>query len=190
MASRSGLVVIDMLNRYEHEDADALIESVRETLPAMRAAIGRARENDVPIVYVNDHYGDWSAGSSELCERALRGPHGPLVEPVLPPPRAALITKARHSIFYETPLDYLLKSQGIERLVLIGQVTEQCVLYSALDAYVRHYQVTVPRDAVAHIHDDLAAAALRMMQINMRAEVGDAEELFSGQEPFTAPSRG
>jgi nicotinamidase-related amidase len=42
---------------------------------------------------------------------------------------------------------------------------------SALDAYIRHFDVVVPRDAVAHIHEDLAQAALRMMEINMRAEV-------------------
>jgi hypothetical protein len=34
--------------------------------------------------------------------------------------------------------------------------------------------VVVPRDCVAHIHDDLADAALRMMQVNMRAEVTDS----------------
>ena len=57
------------------------------------------------------------------------------------------------------------------RLILIGQVTEQCILYSALDAYVRHYEIVVPSNAVAHIHHDLAGAALRMMQLNMSAHV-------------------
>jgi nicotinamidase-related amidase len=55
--------------------------------------------------------------------------------------------------------------------VLVGQVTEQCILYSALDAYVRHLRVTVPPDGVAHIHQDLADAALKMMERNMRAEL-------------------
>ena len=58
--------------------------------------------------------------------------------------------------------------------MLVGQVTEQCILYSALDAYVRHFAVAVPRDAVAHIHEELADAALRMMERNMSADVGDA----------------
>jgi len=55
------------------------------------------------------------------------------------------VIKARHSIFYSTPLEYLLGQEGIDHLVLAGQVTEQCILYSALDAYVRHHHVTVPR---------------------------------------------
>jgi nicotinamidase-related amidase len=54
---------------------------------------------------------------------------------------------------------------------LTGQVTEQCILYSALDAYVRHYSVVVPKDAVAHIDAGLGAAALAMMERNMSAEI-------------------
>jgi len=64
----------------------------------------------------------------------------------------------------------------VTRLTLIGQVTEQCILYSALDAYIRHLEVGVPRDAVAHIHQDLADAALRMMQRNMDADVSPARD--------------
>ena len=60
--------------------------------------------------------------------------------------------------------------------MLVGQVTEQCILYSALDAYVRHFRVAVQCDAVAAIHDDLADAALRMMERNMRADVSRAED--------------
>jgi nicotinamidase-related amidase len=60
--------------------------------------------------------------------------------------------------------------------VLVGQVTEQCILYSALDAYVRHFAVAVARDAVAHINEDFADAALRMMERNMRADVAAAAE--------------
>ena len=71
-------------------------------------------------------------------------------------------------------IEYILRQEEIDRVVLTGQVTEQCILYSALDAYVRHFGVVVPRDACAPIHDDLAEAALRMMQINMSAEVVDA----------------
>ena len=60
--------------------------------------------------------------------------------------------------------------------MLTGQVTEQCILYSALDAYIRHLEVAVPTDAVAHIHEDLAEGALRMMEVNMDVELCRAED--------------
>jgi nicotinamidase-related amidase len=173
----TALVVVDMLNTYEHEDAETLTRSVREVLPNIVDLIERATDDDdVEVVYVNDLYGHWNAGRAELLERVMEGSYRELVEPIAPAEDALFVVKARHSIFYETPLEYMLRQQGIEKLVLVGQVTEQCILYSALDAYIRHMEVVVPRDAVAHIHEDLADAALRMMEVNMRAEVVPAAD--------------
>jgi len=174
---RPALLVIDMLNPYEHEDADPLKESVRECLPAMEALIERARGSELLTVYVNDNHGDWAAARDELSERAMAGAAADLVEPILPPPDLPFIVKARHSVFYETQLEYLLRQEEVDRVLLTGQVTEQCILYSALDAYVRHFDVTVVTDAVAHIDPDLAQAALRMMERNMSAELIEAGTL-------------
>jgi nicotinamidase-related amidase len=127
----TALIVIDMLNRYEHEDAEPLVRAVAATVDPISALIARARENDVPVVYVNDNYEDWAAGRTELCARALEGVHRELIEPLLPPAGSAFLTKARHSIFYETQLEYVLRALGVSRVVLTGQVTEQCILYSA-----------------------------------------------------------
>jgi nicotinamidase-related amidase len=99
------------------------------------------------------------------------------VEPLLPPDSADFVMKARHTIFYMTPLEYLLGQKDIDRVILTGQVTEQCILYSALDAYVRHFEVVVPRDGVAHIHENLATAAVEMMERNMGAEITSCSEI-------------
>ncbi|HET8978682.1 MAG TPA: isochorismatase family cysteine hydrolase [Solirubrobacteraceae bacterium] len=170
----SAIIVIDMLNRYEHEDAEPLRESVRQIVPHLSSLIHQARERDLPVVYVNDNHQDWTAGRRELVQKALEGADPGLVEPIVPPDDAPFVVKARHSVFYGTQLEYMLRHLDVDRLVLTGQVTEQCILYSALDAYVRHFSVVVAPDACAHIDADLAQAALRMMESNMRAEILDA----------------
>ncbi len=71
--------------------------------------------------------------------------------------------------------------------MLVGQVTEQCILYSALDAYVRRLRVTVPRDGVAHIDERLAGAALEMMQRNMDAELTACAECELGKAGEASP---
>jgi nicotinamidase-related amidase len=167
----AALIVVDMLNPYEHEDAEPLTGSVSRMLEELRALITAAREEGLRIVYVNDNHGDWTAGPKDIAQRALVGARPELVEPVLPPEDAPFIVKARHSIFYETLLEYLLQREQISRLVLAGQVTEQCILYSALDGYVRHFEVVIPTDAVAHIDEQLAQAALGMMETNMHAQL-------------------
>ena len=176
-ASDAALVVIDMLNPYEHDDADTLAGSVAAIVEPLAELIGRAREAPtVDVIYVNDNYENFAATREELVCRALDGRRPDLVEPVLPPADCAFLQKVRHSVFYGTALDHLLRRREIGKLILVGQVTEQCVLYSALDAYVRHYELCIPSDAVAAIDPDLGAAALRMMERNMRAEVVEAAQ--------------
>ena len=178
------LIVTDMLNTYEHEDADRLADSVADTIEPIRSLIAAAHERELPLIYVNDNYGDWNSSSEELAKRAMEGEHPELVEPILPPDGSMFVIKARHTIFYETPLNYLLTQLDVGSIVLTGQVTEQCILYSALDAYVRHVDVAVPPDAVAHIHEDLADAAVQMMERNMRARLtpsSEPGELFRGE---------
>jgi nicotinamidase-related amidase len=167
----SALVVVDMLNAYGHSEADRLAERVGRALPGIGTLLERAGEAELPVIYVNDNYDDWHTSAEELAEKAMEGAHPELVEPVLPAEGHSFVIKARHSVFYETPLEYLLDQRGVDRLILTGQVTEQCILYSALDAHVRHFRVVVPTDAVAAIYDHLAEAALEMMERNLSAEL-------------------
>jgi nicotinamidase-related amidase len=160
-----------MLNSYEHEDAEELTKSVERVVEPVSALIARAGDEGVEVIYVNDNYGNWNSSREELGRRAMDGARPDLVEPLLPPDGADFVIKARHTIFYMTPLEYLLGQKEIGHVVLAGQVTEQCILYSALDAYVRHLDVSIPRDGVAHIHEELAEAALQMMERNMSAEL-------------------
>jgi nicotinamidase-related amidase len=122
------------------------------------------------------HRGDSGATALVVVDMLNPYEHPELVEPVLPRDGHSFVIKARHGVFYETPLEYLLDQMGVDRLVLAGQVTEQCVLYSALDAYARHFRVVVPTDAVAAIYDRLAEAALEMMERNLSAELCTASE--------------
>jgi nicotinamidase-related amidase len=172
--ARAGLIVTDMLNRYDHEDAGKLRESARTVVPVLRDLIDEWRRRDDFLVFVNDNHGDWTAGRGALTRKALEGESPELVEPIAPDRHTPFLVKARHSAFYATQLEHLLHEEGVDRIVVTGQVTEQCVLYTALDAYIRGLGVTIPRDAVAHIHQDLAEAALRMMETNMRADIVDA----------------
>ena len=178
---RTALIVTDMLNKYEHEDADKLVASVEKVLPQVVELRDRATEAGALIMYVNDNHGEWEASRDGLVQSALEGARRDLVEPILPREDDLFLSKTRHSIFYSSPVEHILAQEDVDHVVICGQVTEQCILYSALDAYLRHLDVTVPRDAVAHIFEDLADASLTMMERNMHAEVCPAEDCRLGE---------
>src|SRR3982074_1932361 len=72
-AMGAALIVIDMLNHYEHEDAEPLMASVADALPTLRELIDKASGAGLLTVYVNDNHGDWSAGREKIVKRALEG---------------------------------------------------------------------------------------------------------------------
>ncbi len=177
----TAVLVIDMMNAYQHPDAELLIPNVAEIVEPVSGLIAAALErDDVDLIYVNDNYGDFTAQPDDLVRAALEGARPDLVKPVAPRPDSRFLTKVRHSVFYATALEYLLSRLGAKRLIFVGQVTEQCVLYSALDAYVRHFEVVVPRDGVAHIDPELGAAALKMMESNMDASIVSVGDCLPG----------
>jgi nicotinamidase-related amidase len=173
--SDTAVLVIDMMNSYQHPDADDLTPNVDKIIGPLTDLVGRARDSGhIDLVYVNDNYGNFTAQFSDIVHAACNGARPDLVDPIVPTQNSRVVTKVRHSAFYSTPVAYLLNRLGTKRLVLTGQVTEQCILYTALDAYVRHFQVVIPTDAVAHIDAELGAAACKMMERNMSAELTTA----------------
>jgi nicotinamidase-related amidase len=171
------LLVIDMLNTYRHADAEKLTPHVAEIIDPLAGLLSEAsKREDVDLIYVNDNYGDFTAQFSDIVRSALNGERPDLVEPIAPETGCRVLTKVRHSAFYATSLGYLLGQLQPQRVIITGQVTEQCILYTALDAYVRHFQVVVPPDAVAHIDPELRDAALTMMNRNMSAEIIPAKQ--------------
>jgi nicotinamidase-related amidase len=179
VATDTALIVIDMLNPYDHEDAEVLTKNVEPIVPTLARLIADANEHDIELIYVNDNYGDFAATRDDLIRAAQDGRRPNLIEPIVPPKDVAFLQKARHSAFYSTALDHLLRQHSIGTILLTGQVTEQCILYTALDAYIRHFDIGVVRDAVAHIDEQLGDAALQMMQRNMRVDVIDAADVIS-----------
>jgi nicotinamidase-related amidase len=164
-------LVIDMLSDYAFPDAERLADAAVSVV----AGIGRARDaadrSNVPVAYANDLHDQWDCSPEQICARALQGHRPDLVRPLLPRPGDAFLRKGQHSAFYGTPLAHLLHEKEITDVVLCGQVTEQCVLYTALDTHVRHYGITVLDDAVLSLDHDLGAAALHVMEQNMGAQI-------------------
>jgi nicotinamidase-related amidase len=103
--SATALIVIDMINTYQHADADALMPSVRAALPGLERLLGRARDTNTLTIYVNDTFGSWTSNSDELIRRVLAGPHADLVKPIVPDDESLFVVKVRHSIFFQTPLE-------------------------------------------------------------------------------------
>ena len=166
---RAALLIIDMINCFDFEEAEQAIDQAVRAAEVIKRLSSKARAADCPVIYVNDHFGEWHSERSKLIERAADNPVTPLLAPQ---EDDYFIIKPQFSGFYATSLQVLLPKLGVDRLILTGIATEVCVLFTAADAHMRDYPLWVPSDAVASVNPDRGKAALAIMQATMRAEIG------------------
>jgi nicotinamidase-related amidase len=173
------VLLVDVINHMRFPGGAELAANAKPAagaIAALRRAAHRAR---VPIVYANDNFGDWSATSADLVrECSKRGdPGASFTRKVRPTRGDCFVLKARNSAFYCTSLEPLLESVGAKTLVLAGLTADNCVLFTAHDAYLRGYRVIVATDAVASQHQGSTERALQQMKTSLKARLLRVSEL-------------
>ena len=93
-----------------------------------------------------------------------------LVDILAPEEGDYTILKPRHSAFYGTPLMFLLQELQTESLIVTGIAADNCVLFTAGDAYVRQYQVWIPSNCIASENDADRRWSLQHMRRVLKAE--------------------
>lgn len=176
MSVRSVLVIVDMLTSWDYDGAEETASGASEVIEAINH-VRSQKGGELRVAFANDLDGGFHGSREKAFEIAMGGRYPHLVEPLEPAPDEDFIHKGQHSAFYGTPLAHLLDVLEIERVILTGQVTEQCVLYTALDAHVRGYEVVVVTDAVLSQEAHLGEAALEMIESNMGGTLVTSEEL-------------
>lgn len=175
--SETVLLVIDLISDFSFDDGEKLARAAQRIANNVANLCRRARKAGVPIIYVNDSGGRWRSDRSELLERCCHAQSlgRTIVQRLEPADRDYFIFKPKHSGFFATPLDALLEHLGARTLILTGITIEQCVLFTAMDAYVRNYELVVPRDAVAGLK--LRNQALQILGEVLKASIIDAASL-------------
>jgi len=81
------------------------------------------------------------------------------------------IYKRRYSAFFGTDLDLTLRELGVTEVELVGVCTQICVLYTAADARMLNYDVTVRRNCVASFDPQAHEFALKEMEKTLGVKV-------------------
>jgi nicotinamidase-related amidase len=130
-------------------------------------------------VYVNDNFGKWRSSFAGLLSYCTR-PEAPgrrVVSALTPQEDDYFVLKPKHSGFYQTPLEILLTKRGTKAAIITGLTTNNCVLFTASDAYMRDLQLRVPRDCVAAASMTAHNSALEHIETVLKANVAVAAEM-------------
>jgi nicotinamidase-related amidase len=159
------LVVVDMISTWDFPDADKLAPAAVAMAPRLGALKRRCVRAGVPVIYVNDNRGRWRSEFSELVRVSIAESEAgaAIARSIVPTDEDYSVLKPKHSAFYATPLDLLLRHLQADRLLVTGVASDQCILISATGARIRDYDVIVPGDCVAAQTPARNARALRQL---------------------------
>lgn len=149
--SETALLIIDLITDFGFEDGRRIAAAA---IPAARRIAHlrhRARQSGVATIFVNDNQQHWKCDFREMVVRCghPRSLGAPIVKLLQPTADDYFVLKPTHAGFYGTTLERLLQELRVKGLIMTGISAHQCVLFTANEAYLREFELIIPRDCIA-----------------------------------------
>ncbi len=197
----TALVVIDVQNDFCHDEGHYArygkdLASIQAIIPGVVRFVSRAQALGVRTFFVRqttlpNGRSDSPAWLRFKCrdgkspDYTLRGSWGwQLVDGLTVGPNDWEIEKFRPDVFVGTPIDGLLRANGIESVVMLGTITEGCVESSVRGASYHDYYVVIARDLVASPNRVQHEGAMRLFEA--RYPLATADEILAVWEKPSA----
>ena len=177
--SNTVLLLIDVINAFDFPEGDQLLELAMPVGRNIAELKQRAKAAKIPVIYVNDNFGRWQSDFNKIVAHCTKedAKGKSFVELLLPGDDDYFVLKPKHSGFYSTTLDLLLTHLSAKNLILTGIAGNNCVLFTANDAYMRDFKLFVPADCVVSNTEDENEHALKQMETVLKADTTVSKEL-------------
>jgi nicotinamidase-related amidase len=167
------LLLVDFINPLDFPGGNKLAPPAVAAARATAKLKSRLASEGVPTIYANDNYGVWQSDFHSLVSACLsiEGAPAEIARLLYPQAQDLTILKPRHSAFYASPLELLLKEMHTSELVICGLAADMCVQLTAAEAFLREYQVWVPSDCTAAETETAKKNALAYMATVLKCDV-------------------
>jgi len=169
----NALIIIDMLNDFMRPQGTLYIGNhVQSLIRFCKELVVQKRKEQYTIIYSCDTHWEKDEEFKLFQPHAVRGSWGQqIIEELAPQQDDFIIPKRRFSAFFGTELDLLLREKKVERIEIVGVMTNICVLYTAAWAQMLHYQVATYRQGVTSSDLQAHEFALKEMKNNLGVEI-------------------
>jgi len=172
------LLLIDVINDFDFPEAEQLLDYARPMAQNLLRLKRRAQKAGVPVIYVNDNFGRWKSDFRRTVDHCTRRGRGRAIVKLLrPDENDYFVLKPKHSGFFSTTLETLLRYLETQSLILTGIAGNFCVLFTANDAYMRDFNLFVPRDCTVSNTKKENESALRLMQKFLKADTRPSSKI-------------
>jgi nicotinamidase-related amidase len=184
------LLLIDVINDFDFPEADQLLKYARPMARNILRLKRRAQKTGVPVIYVNDNFGRWRSDFRHTVDYCARHGHGrEIVKLLLPEDSDYFVLKPKHSGFFSTTLETLLRYLETQALIITGIAGNFCVLFTANDAYMRDFNLFVPSDCTVSNTKKENDSALWLMRKFLKADTRPSSEIVLRATESRRPKR-
>ena len=179
--AKSCVIVVDMQNDFVKKDGNLVVSAAAETVPQIQKLLRKARKANVRVIYTQDTQVEDDPEFDIWPQHCLQGSWGwEIIEELKPQPEDLICVKNRYDGFYGTWLDHFLNNiWEIENLVIVGTVSNICVLHTAASAAIRWFHVVIPARGISALTE--FDQALTLHQVDSLYN-GDIVESIDGIE--------
>jgi nicotinamidase-related amidase len=183
----TALLLVDVINPLDFPEADQILRHAPAMARRLRRLKARARKAGVPAIYVNDNFGRWRSDFRKQVELCLAPDSAgrEIVRHLQPEENDYFVLKPKHSGFFASTLETLLRYLGARRLIITGLAGNFCVLFTANDAYMRDYELFVPYDCMASNTEPENRQARDLMKRYLKADVRPSTKIKLPHQPKT-----
>lgn len=167
------LLLVDVINDMDFPGSEGLVRHAESMAPRLAALKQRARDAGLPTIYINDNFGKWRSDFRALVDHCVNDdvPGRKVARALKPDGDDYFVLKPKNSAFYGTTLDILLRDLGVRTVILTGIAGNNCILFSAHDAYLRDFRLWVPGDCVVSNTREENDYALDQMRTVTKADI-------------------
>ncbi|BAC11981.1 isochorismatase family cysteine hydrolase [Oceanobacillus iheyensis] len=170
-SENTAVVFVDLINDFQFDGGDDLLHHTKQILPNVIKLRSFAKENNLPIIYVNDHYGLWQADFNKVIDYCTNEKSKEIIDKIKPDEDDYFLIKPQHSAFFQTPLHSLLIELERNHVILAGIAGDICILFSAKDAYMYKIDMSIPKNCMASEQEENNNYALYLMESVMDADI-------------------
>ena len=163
-SDRTVLLVPDMQNYC----VDMFVDKAAVISPAARL-LKILRGARLPLVYCRGERAqtrferglDFAVGGDGLNAAHVTEHDCAIADAVAPEAESYVIEKSRHSAFFKTPLEELLRKMNRDQVVVCGVFAHHGVMVSIIDGYMRNFQMTLVADTLGDYSEEEHRFALK-----------------------------